>query len=107
MWQDRRAIDLLGAEHPILQAPMAGSTNPQLVAAVCGAGGLGGPGAAGSSPDELPSTVREIRALTDRAFNINLLNASTEDFDRLARPGASPHRTARFVPLRDGPRSDP
>jgi NAD(P)H-dependent flavin oxidoreductase YrpB (nitropropane dioxygenase family) len=87
MWQDKRAIDLLDIEHPILQAPMAGSTNPQLVAAVCGAGGLGGLGAAGSSPDGLRSAVREIRALTDRTFNVNLFNASTEDFDRQARLG--------------------
>jgi nitronate monooxygenase len=87
MWQDKRAIDLLDIEHPILQAPMAGSTNPRLVAAVCGAGGLGGLGSAGSSTEGLRSAVREIRALTDRTFNVNLFNASTEDFDRQARLG--------------------
>ncbi|MBL0897301.1 MAG: 2-nitropropane dioxygenase, partial [Reyranella sp.] len=29
-WQDRRLLDLFGIEHPILQAPMAGVTSPQL-----------------------------------------------------------------------------
>ena len=53
MWSDKRAIDLLEIEHPLIQAPMAGPTNPQLVAAVCEAGGLGGLGAAGKSPDDL------------------------------------------------------
>jgi nitronate monooxygenase len=87
MWNDRRLLDLLDIEHPILQAPMAGSANPELVAAVSGAGAIGGFGAAGSSPGGLRSTIREIRALTDRPFNINLFNACTEEYDREARPG--------------------
>jgi nitronate monooxygenase len=49
MWNDQRLLDLLDIEHPILQAPMAGATTPELVAAVNGAGGLGSFGAAGSS----------------------------------------------------------
>jgi nitronate monooxygenase len=48
MWNDQRLLHLLDIEHPILQAPMAGSTTPELVAAVNGAGALGGFGAAGS-----------------------------------------------------------
>jgi nitronate monooxygenase len=87
MWNDQRLLDLLDIEHPILQAPMAGSASPELVAAVSGAGALGGFGAAGSSQDGLRSTIREIRALTDRPFNINLFNACTEEYDRKARPG--------------------
>jgi nitronate monooxygenase len=80
-------LDFLEVEHPILQAPMAGSTSPELVAAVSSSGALGGFGAAGSSPGDLRSTIREIRALTDRPFNINLFNECTEEYDREARPG--------------------
>ena len=29
-WQDRRLLDLFGIDHPILQAPMAGITSPQM-----------------------------------------------------------------------------
>ena len=47
MWNDKRAIDLLEIEHPLIQAPMAGPTNPQIVAAVSEAGGLGGLGPSG------------------------------------------------------------
>ena len=72
MWTDSRVIDLLGVAHPILQAPMAGTTNPTLVAAVSNAGALGGHGAGGSSPEELRSSIREIRALTPGPFNVNL-----------------------------------
>jgi nitronate monooxygenase len=87
MWNDQRLLHLLDIEHPILQAPMAGSTTPELVAAVSDAGALGGFGAAGSSPAGLRSTIREIRALTEGLFNINLFNPSTEEYDREARPG--------------------
>jgi nitronate monooxygenase len=66
---------------------MAGATNPELVAAVGEAGGLGSFGAAGTPPDRLRATVQAIRQRTDRAFNINLFSAHTEDFDRDARPG--------------------
>ncbi len=34
MWPDRTLCDLLGIEHPIIQAPMAGSDTPALAAAV-------------------------------------------------------------------------
>jgi len=39
---DTRVREILGIEHPIVQAPMAGGpTTPKLVAAVSNAGGLG------------------------------------------------------------------
>lgn len=81
MWNDRRALDLLGIPHPILQAPMAGSTSPGLVAAVCAAGGLGGLGAAAMRPEALRATIAEIRELTDRPFNVNLFDRNTEHYD--------------------------
>jgi nitronate monooxygenase len=87
MWNDKRAIDLLEIEHPLIQAPMAGPTNPQIVAAVSEAGGLGGLGASGKSLDDLRVTIREIKSLTDRPFNVNLFNRSTEVYDSEARLG--------------------
>ena len=41
MWPDRRILDLFGIELPILQAPMAGSSDAALAIAVSAAGGLG------------------------------------------------------------------
>ncbi len=87
MWPDRKILDLLGIEHPIIQAPMASATNPVIVAAVSNAGGLGSFGAAGTPPAKLRETIRAIRERTERPFNINLFAAHTEDFDRDARPG--------------------
>ncbi|MEZ5591938.1 MAG: nitronate monooxygenase [Gammaproteobacteria bacterium] len=87
MWTDRRLLDLFGIEHPIIQAPMAGSTNPELVAAVSASGALGSFGAASSPPDKLRTVVQAIQQRTSNPYNINLFAASTEQFDRNARPG--------------------
>jgi nitronate monooxygenase len=40
-WPDRRILDLLGIELPILQAPMAGASGSAMAIAVGLAGGLG------------------------------------------------------------------
>lgn len=64
---------LLGIKYPIIQAPMAGGpTTPELVAAVSNAGGLGSLGAGYLTPEQIRSTIREIRKLTDRPFAVNL-----------------------------------
>lgn len=63
----------LGIDHPILLAPMAGSGGtPELAAAVSNAGGLGAWGGAYAKPDEIAATIRHMRQLTRRPFNINL-----------------------------------
>jgi len=60
-------------EHPIIQGPMGGGpSTPELVAAVSNAGGLGSLGAAYLTPDQITETIRRIRALTSRPFNVNL-----------------------------------
>src|SRR6516225_10043207 len=59
--------------HPIIQAPMAGGGDtPDLVAAVCNAGGLGFIGAAYLSPQQIVETGRAVHAKTTRPFGINL-----------------------------------
>lgn len=64
---------ILNITHPILQAPMAGGpTTPDLVAAVSNAGGLGNLGAGYLTPDQIRSTIREIRKRTERPFGVNL-----------------------------------
>ncbi len=71
MWPRRDLIDLLGIEHPILQAPMAGEATPALAAAVSNAGGLGGVGCSYMSEAELRACVDELRAASNQPFNLN------------------------------------
>jgi nitronate monooxygenase len=71
-WPTTRVTELLGIRYPIVQAPMAGATKPELVAAVSNTGGLGSFGAARTDPEEVRATIRRIRELTDRPFGINV-----------------------------------
>jgi nitronate monooxygenase len=61
--------DLLGIEHPIVQAPMGGPAVPQLAAAVSNAGALGM--LALSWSEDAGAAVRELQELTTRAFGGN------------------------------------
>lgn len=69
---------LLKIAHPIIQAPMAGASTPELVAAVSNAGGLGSYGGAATPPAQLRQIVRRIRELTDRPFAVNLFAPAVE-----------------------------
>ncbi|HUF86999.1 MAG TPA: nitronate monooxygenase family protein [Thermohalobaculum sp.] len=71
MWPDRRLCDLLGIEHPIVQAPMAGSDSPALAAAVANAGGLGSIGCAMMAPDAVRAAYAAARGATNGALNLN------------------------------------
>ncbi|WP_435642166.1 NAD(P)H-dependent flavin oxidoreductase [Micavibrio aeruginosavorus] len=63
--------ELLGIEHPIIQAPMAGVDTPALAAAVSGAGGLGSLACALLSPDQIVQSCALIREKTTGPFNLN------------------------------------
>jgi nitronate monooxygenase len=63
--------DKLGIEHPIVQAPMAGFSTPELVAAVSNAGGLGSLGSAMLAPDELRRQGLRVRQMTGRPWALN------------------------------------
>lgn len=59
-------------EIPIVQAPMASATTPELVAAVSNAGGLGSLPVGFTEPAQIAPLVARVRALTARPFAVNL-----------------------------------
>jgi nitronate monooxygenase len=65
---------LLGSELPLIQAPMAGSQNHRLAAAVCQAGGLGSIPCAMLTPAALRQELEAMRGLTERPFNLNFFS---------------------------------
>ena len=71
MWPDRRYLDLVGIEHPIVQAPMAGATSAAMAVAVSEAGGLGSLPCGMLSLDQARSELNIIRQQTDRPVNVN------------------------------------
>ena len=73
MWYNTKATELLGIQYPILQGPFGGNLSTvELAAAVSNAGGLGGYGAYTMSPQEIFEVDRQIKAATDKPYNINL-----------------------------------
>ena len=62
----------IGIEHPLIQAPMSGSTPPALVASVSNAGGLGSLGAGYLEPQAILDQAAQIRALGDQPYAIGL-----------------------------------
>lgn len=73
--------ELLGIEHPVLQAPMVSVATPELAAAVSNAGGLGALGSAMLAPDELRRDAELVRELTDRPFQLNFFCHRFPEFD--------------------------
>ncbi len=74
----RPVCDLLGCELPIVLAGMGGVARSELVAAVTLAGGFGFLGMVREPPALIREEVRQVRALTDRKFGVNLIPAATE-----------------------------
>lgn len=72
MWHQTEVTRQLNIQYPIIQAPMAGSTTPELVAAVSNQGGLGSIGAGYYTPEKLREDIESTRALTDKPFAVNL-----------------------------------
>ncbi len=71
MFPNRRLIDLTKAEIPIVQAPMAGAMDFELVAAVSEAGGLGSLPCAMLSVEQIRDQVAKIRTRTAKPINLN------------------------------------
>lgn len=71
MWLRTDLSELLGIEHPIIQAPMSGSDSPALAAAVSNAGALGSLGCGEMSLERLREAFGETRCSTAGPFNVN------------------------------------
>jgi nitronate monooxygenase len=70
-WPNRRLLDLLKIELPIVQAPMGGHTSPDMPVAVSGAGGLGSFPCGLLTPAQVREEVRKIRTKTRKPINLN------------------------------------
>jgi nitronate monooxygenase len=71
MWPDRRLLDLLKIEHPIVQAPMAGAMDWSLPAEAAAAGALGSLPCAMLNADQVREQMAKIRARTRNPINLN------------------------------------
>ena len=63
---------MLGVDWPIVQAPMAGTSTPELAAAVANAGCLGSLGVGAMTARAAEEAIRAFRARSTRSLNINV-----------------------------------
>ncbi|WBT06360.1 nitronate monooxygenase [Brevundimonas vesicularis] len=79
-------LDRLALRLPIIQAPMAGVSTPELAAAVSNAGALGSIGVGSTNASGAARMIDDVRGRTDAAFNVNVFvhNAPRRDADREA-----------------------
>lgn len=79
-------LDRLALRLPIIQAPMAGVSTPELAAAVSNAGALGSIGVGATNASGAARMIDDVRRLTEAAFNVNVFvhNAPLRDADREA-----------------------
>lgn len=68
-----RFCEILGLTVPVVQAPVGSASCPELVAAVCNAGGLGMLSGTWREPEALRALIRRTQILTPRPFGVNLV----------------------------------
>ena len=88
---------LPGVDHPIIQAPMAGVSTPELAAAVSEAGALGSISVGASTPARAREQIASIRALTTRPFNVNLFCHQPARLDAVRQAGWLAHLKPFFA----------
>jgi len=65
-------LDRIGIESPIIQAPMAGTSTPELAAAVTNAGALGSIAVGAVNAAGARTMIEAVKALTPGPFNVNV-----------------------------------
>ncbi len=74
-----RLTELLGVEHPILQAPMGYIARSRLAAAVSNAGALGIIETSSGQLDQVRDEISRMRDLTDKPFGVNIAQMLVRD----------------------------
>jgi nitronate monooxygenase len=95
MWPDRRIIDLFKTEFPIVQAPMAGVMDADLVMAAAQGGALGSLPCAMLSLEKAREQIKIIRQRVAAPVNLNFFCHHAVEAD-LAREAAWRKRLARY-----------
>ncbi|GGA01146.1 NAD(P)H-dependent flavin oxidoreductase [Dyella caseinilytica] len=104
------ALDLLGIQVPIIQAPMAGVSSPAMAAAVSNQGGLGSMGVGAMTATQARDAIHQFRALSSGPLNINVFTHRPAQADphkeqawlqrlsaEFARTGAKPPQALREI----------
>src|SRR5580704_10750166 len=72
MTRSKELLELLEIDAPILQAPMAGVSTPEMAAAVSNAGALGAIGVGATNAAGAREMIAAFRARSSRSLNVNV-----------------------------------
>lgn len=103
MWQDRRILDLFGIDHPLLLAPMAGSSGSALAVAVAKAGGLPALPCALLSPDQMRAEAGIVRQHAPGPLNMNFFCHTPPQPDPAREQAWRARIAALYGPIPEGP----
>lgn len=92
-----RLTERLALDCPVIQAPMAGVSTPELAAAVSNAGALGSIAIGHIDAETARRDIRRTRALTGRAFNINVFCHEPAPSDKMREQAWIEHLRPRFA----------
>ena len=92
---DAQLLRCLGIQFPIIQAPMAGASSPEMAIAVSEAGGLGSLSSVLYTEAQLRAVLDVIRAGTSRPINVNFFCHTDPPADSL-RQAAWLHRLSQY-----------
>ena len=84
MWPDKKFIELVGIDLPIIQAPMAGANGVDMALAVSNAGGLGSLPCATLDVAALRETLSHLSQATSKPVNINFFTHQVPDAQQAA-----------------------
>jgi nitronate monooxygenase len=70
-WPNRRLLDLVGTEHPIIQAPMANASGVELCVAAIEGGAVGSLPCGMLSPEQVREQVAQVRERVSGPINLN------------------------------------
>src|SRR6516162_2011104 len=77
-----KLLDLLRIDAPIVQAPMAGVSTPEMAAAVSNAGALGSIGVGATNAAGARRMIAEFRERSSRSLNVNVFCHAPASADR-------------------------
>ncbi|RCV88102.1 NAD(P)H-dependent flavin oxidoreductase [Vreelandella rituensis] len=100
---DKHFLLKFGIEHPIVQAPMAGVSTPELAAAVSNAGALGSIGLGASSVSGAREMIKNTHKLTTQPFNVNLFCHQPAKIDKEAEAAWLRHLSPFFSEMQAQP----
>ncbi|WP_441242321.1 NAD(P)H-dependent flavin oxidoreductase [Tardiphaga sp. 768_D3_N2_1] len=106
MWPDRRLIDLFGTEYPIVQAPMAGVQDADIMIGAAEGGALASLPCAMISPEKAREQINIVRQRVSSPVNMNYFCHTAVDADPAREANWRKRLTSYYTELGLDPNAD-